>query len=221
MRDMLLAKNPKDKDYLADCSYEQLREFLLSEDYEIITENPEFLTLRARKVHQVMDFACPRVDMDYDGRRPGSVKRASGIEEDLARRDFTMNAMAMRVDPKTLTPTGDLIDPCKGVDDIQYKIIRFVGDPRERLTEDGLRWLRALRFAITLNFNISHRTSQALKRADLHTMENVHPDRIREELHKCFAYDTGTSIKVLNEFPCIWLKGGMWLKPTTERPRKP
>ena len=201
---------------MADCPYEELRKYVLGQNYKILTENPEFLTMRIRTPqNKVLDFACCRKDVDYDGRRPGSVQRTNA-EEDLSRRDFRMNAMAMRVDPLTLEPLGELLDPFGGQEDIKLRVVRFVGDPKKRLEEDGLRWLRAIRFSITLGFLLDQQAEDALRIAPLDVMAKVHPDRIREELQKCFGFNTHASFKTLNKYPLLWLRGGIWLKPTTE-----
>lgn len=98
-----------------------------------------------------------RSDGDYsDGRRPDGVTFVESIEQDLARRDFTVNAIAL--DPVT----GDLVDPYGGQADIDGEWLRCVGDPRERFNEDGLRCLRAVRFAATLGFEIAPATLAAI-----------------------------------------------------------
>ena len=97
-----------------------------------------------------------RCDGEYlDGRRPDSVQFVSRIEEDLARRDFTINAMAYH-------PKRGLLDLYGGQEDLSTRVIRAVGEPKVRFTEDALRMLRALRFACRLSFSIEEKTHQAL-----------------------------------------------------------
>lgn len=109
-----------------------------------------------------------------DGRRPDSVHFVDDITADLARRDFTINAIA--IDPIT----GSLIDPFDGLADLEAGIIRAVGDPLQRFSEDGLRPLRAARFVASLEFEIEQATLAAMGDT-LDTYRKVSPERIREE----------------------------------------
>ena len=122
-----------------------------------------------------------RTETDYsDGRRPDSVRYAESIEEDLSRRDFTMNAVALRL------PAGKRVDPFGGEADIKAKVIRCVGDPVQRFAEDGLRPLRAVRFAAQLSFGIEERTLAAIGGA-LETSAKVAAERVKDELDKIIA----------------------------------
>ncbi|MCL2809387.1 MAG: HD domain-containing protein [Treponema sp.] len=122
-----------------------------------------------------------RTESDYsDGRRPDKVNYAATIEEDLSRRDFTMNAIALRL------PKGEIVDPFKGLKDIKAKIIRCVGDANERFNEDGLRPLRAARFAAQLNYKIEKNTLEAINGA-LAVSAKVSWERVREEIDKILA----------------------------------
>ena len=118
-----------------------------------------------------------RTESEYtDGRHPGEVEFVSNLEEDLARRDFTMNAMAESVD-------GELIDPFGGIDDITNGIIKCVGGPNTRFTEDALRMFRALRFSAELGFNIEKETLQAIY-ANTGLADRISSERVRLELEK-------------------------------------
>ena len=112
-----------------------------------------------------------------DGRRPSSVSFLGDIRGDLARRDFTVNAIAW--DPMD----GTLVDPFEGLADLQRRRLRAVGDPLARFTEDGLRPLRAVRFACTLRLALDRRTEQAIP-ASLETFAKVAQERVRDELVK-------------------------------------
>jgi tRNA nucleotidyltransferase (CCA-adding enzyme) len=112
-----------------------------------------------------------------DGRRPSSVTFLGDIEGDLARRDFTVNAMAW--DPLG----GELRDPFGGAADLQRRVLRAVGDPLERFAEDGLRPLRAVRFACTLRLALDRRTARAIPQT-LATFAKVAQERVRDELGK-------------------------------------
>jgi len=119
-----------------------------------------------------------RVEGGYaDGRRPDAVTFVADIDEDLSRRDFTMNAMAF--DPLS----AELRDPFGGQDDIRKRCIRSVGNPTLRFTEDGLRPLRAIRFAAQLGFTIEAATLAAIP-STVNTFRQVSRERVRDELEK-------------------------------------
>ncbi|MBT3273737.1 MAG: HD domain-containing protein [Spirochaetales bacterium] len=117
-----------------------------------------------------------------DLRRPDSVHFVPTIEEDLKRRDFTINSMAVHA------VNGTITDPHNGQDDLKSGIIRAVGDPFERFSEDGLRLLRACRFACQLNFSIEASTLSAM-RAQKDTIRSISAERVRDELNKILASD--------------------------------
>lgn len=121
-----------------------------------------------------------RTDGKYsDGRHPDKVEYASTIEQDLSRRDFTINAIAVDL------VSGSVIDPFGGKKDIKKKIIRCVGNPHERFLEDGLRPIRALRFASKLNFKIEEETfAQILKDDVKEKIKSISIERFRDEFEK-------------------------------------
>lgn len=112
-----------------------------------------------------------------DGRRPDNVVFVGEIDQDLARRDFTVNAIAY--DPVD----GHVVDPFGGLQDMRNKLLRAVGDPKERFQEDGLRILRGARFVATLDFELETGTEAAFRGA-LDTFRKVSPERVREEWFK-------------------------------------
>lgn len=215
VRDLLLGLDPKDLDYTCECSFEELRDYLINNlKVEILHEKPEFLTMRVRRPDKVVvDFACCRKEADYDGRRPSTVETAT-IEQDLSRRDFTINAMAMEVD-QDFVPTKTIIDPFNGQDHLGSMLLKFVGNPVERLTEDGLRWFRAIRFNITRNFSFSGDLHNLIYNEDCTKfLHGVSPERVREELIRCFKHSTFRTIKLLSEVTTDWCPKEMWLEPT-------
>jgi len=118
-----------------------------------------------------------RTDGDYnDGRHPDDVEFISNITEDLSRRDFTINAMAESIE-------GELLDPFGGMDDIKNEIIRCVGGPNTRFSEDALRMFRALRFSAQLGFSIESETLKAVY-ANTGLVNKISSERIRNELDK-------------------------------------
>jgi len=118
-----------------------------------------------------------RTDGGYhDSRRPESVEFVTSLEEDLRRRDFTINAMAV-------SETGQLYDPFGGVRDLEGRVIRCVGDPAERFSEDALRMFRAYRISAQLGFTIEPGTLEAIGRAS-GGAKNISAERIRDEFEK-------------------------------------
>ena len=123
-----------------------------------------------------------RVDGEYhDGRHPDAVTFTRSLEEDLKRRDFTINAMAYH-------PEHGLVDLFGGMEDIGKRIIRCVGNPVERFTEDALRMLRAVRFSAQLGFTVEENTKAALARMS-GNLEHVSAERIQTELVKLLVSD--------------------------------
>lgn len=175
---------------------------LLAEGYEIFDRNPEFFTIRARfpkNDHRrgiVGDFVLAREEGPYsDGRHPDWVKPGK-LSHDLARRDFTMNAIAK--------DGNAYVDPHGGQLDIKRKVVRAVGDPLERLTEDPLRAIRAIRFAVTKGFGIESNLASAMREpsvTDGVASARVADERITAEFEKMFRKDTVKSILFLNQFP--------------------
>lgn len=121
-----------------------------------------------------------RTESGYsDGRHPDTVNYAATIEEDLARRDFTMNAIAVNLN------CGKIVDPFKGKKDIKNRIIRTVGNPHERFMEDGLRPIRALRFASKLGFKIETSTYEEIGNQEVQTkIKSISIERFRDEFEK-------------------------------------
>ncbi len=121
-----------------------------------------------------------RFDLEYrDGRHP-TVRFAQSLEEDLQRRDFTVNALALDLD------TGEILDLFDGIQDLRKRIIRTVGDPEIRFREDHLRMLRAARFAAKLEGRIEPETHSAIVR-NAPLIQNISPERIREEILKLLS----------------------------------
>ena len=124
-----------------------------------------------------VEITTYRIEEGYsDNRHPDSVSFTDKIEEDLSRRDYTVNAIAH-------SPVSGTVDPFGGMDDIEKKIIRCVGNPDTRFGEDALRILRALRFSSTLGFEIESETSDAIHRCK-HLLSNISAERIFVEISK-------------------------------------
>lgn len=217
VRDAALGVKSKDFDFAVEAeSFAAMREMIIARGGKIFLETPQFLTIRAN-VPELgsADYVLCRKDGAYnDGRRPESVTIGT-IFDDLARRDFTMNAMAIDTD------TGRAIDPHLGLTDIINRKIRCVGSASNRFHEDKLRMFRAVRFAVTKGFSLDHDINHSIGTFTPMQFDGVSTERIREELLKMFQVDTFRSLRLLTQdFPVLWevvSQRGIWLKPTVEQ----
>ncbi|MDR3115632.1 MAG: HD domain-containing protein [Treponema sp.] len=177
VRDLLRGRKAQDWDLATDA----LPQEVIALFPRVIPTGIKHGTVTVHFKGRSLEVTTYRTESGYhDGRRPDQVTYAARIEEDLSRRDFTMNAIALPL------PRGPLVDPFHGVADIKDKIIRAVGNPQERFAEDGLRPLRAVRFAAQMGFEVEAATLDAIPQA-LSTTEKVSPERIRDELDKILA----------------------------------
>lgn len=173
VRDALMGIPPKDWDITTSARPEQVKA-IFPKTFDTGIEHG---TVSVWDGHEAYEVTTYRVDGTYtDHRRPDHVAFTSQLYEDLARRDFTINAMAYH-------PTRGLIDYFQGQQDLKAGIIRCVGDPKERLEEDALRMLRAIRFAARLQFRIDSSTFRAIqeKAAGLFYVSR---ERVADELNK-------------------------------------
>ena len=177
VRDLMLGRSSADWDLATNARPEEVMQYF----NRVIPTGIKHGTVTIRYKGTSIEATTFRTESEYsDGRRPDEIKYAQTIEEDLSRRDFTMNAAAVKL------PEGILIDPYNGQADIRHRLIRCVGKAEERFAEDGLRPLRAVRFAAQLRFNLEENTLKAISRA-LDTTYKVAAERIREELDKIIA----------------------------------
>ena len=174
IRDMVLGKPVNDWDVATDAPAAEVARMFP----RVIPTGIQHGTVTVLWKGLTIETTTFRVDGDYgDGRRPDSVTYTPDILEDLRRRDFTMNSLAYNLD------TGELLDPHGGREDLAAGIVRAIGDPVERFTEDGLRPLRAVRFASQLNYRIDEATFAAIPRT-LDNFRKVSVERVRDELAK-------------------------------------
>lgn len=204
VRDEIMGVPSKDIDFSVMApSFEAMRDHIKMVGLKIVQEKPEFGTVRAvapapfRGHTGGLDFVWARIDgPSSDGRRPDWTKPGT-LMDDLARRDFTMNAIARAAD-------GTIVDPFNGVDDIHNRIIRCVGSAEDRLSEDALRGLRALRFAVTKGFFIEPTLFSFMQTENFADMlDSVSKERQREEVEKMFAANTMLSLRTFNNFANI------------------
>ncbi|MCR4324503.1 MAG: CCA tRNA nucleotidyltransferase [Candidatus Curtissbacteria bacterium] len=185
VRDILAKKEPVDWDLTTNAKPEEILKIFPKAFY-----NNRFGTVAiGEEGKNVVEITTYRKDVEYsDSRHPDRVEWGEKLEEDLARRDFTINAVALRFKDGELDETP--IDPFGGVSDFAKKVIRTVGDPDKRFKEDALRLLRAVRFTATLDFEIEEKTFAAIgKNAKL--LSKISGERIRDELFKMIASGKG------------------------------
>ena len=175
VRDSLLGLTPHDFDLCTSATPEQMRQVFA--DYRLVLAGEKHGTVTVVMDSQLVEITTFRLEGGYrDNRHPDWVKFVPSVEQDLSRRDFTVNAMAY-------SPTRGFADPFGGRDDLEKKILRAVGDPAVRFTEDSLRILRGLRFAVRYGLAPETATWEAMHSlAGL--MENLARERVFDELCK-------------------------------------
>jgi len=181
VRDMIRGKDIHDWDLATDALPEDVTNFVRRAGGKVIPTGIKHGTVTVLYKKHSAEVTTFRTESDYsDGRRPDKVQFSTDINEDLSRRDFTMNAIALRL------PDGKIVDPFNGTADIKAGIIRCVGTPRNRFNEDGLRPLRAVRFSAQLGFEIEKNTLDAINGA-LGVSAKVSWERVRDEIDKILA----------------------------------
>lgn len=173
VRDSLMGREPKDWDVCT--SAPPSRVLAVFRRFHVIKTGLQHGTVTVMSSRRSVEVTTFRIDGQYtDNRHPDAVTFVSRVEEDLARRDFTVNAMAY-------SPSRGLVDAFGGCEDLRAHLIRCVGEPDARFQEDGLRLLRALRFASRYGFDIERETAYAIRR-NRHLLEQVSAERIFTEL---------------------------------------
>jgi len=234
VRDEFLGLDSKDIDFTfvlddlrgtVEDGFSRMDQWMTEGGFEIFLRTPEMFTIRAKfpadheNAGLVADFVMARKEIGYvEGtRRP--ILQLGTLEDDLIRRDFTLNAMAIAED-------GTLIDLFNGREDLKRKILRTPIDASITMMDDPLRFLRALRFAITKGFDIHTDIISAMMRPGiLEKLEKVvSGERIREEVFKMMKHDTVRTLEFFREteyvipgFTALVFGKGMWLKPTFEK----
>lgn len=174
VRDIYLCRAAGDWDVATDAAPEKVMQLFR----RVIPTGIAHGTVTIHHKGAMIECTTFRTETGYsDGRRPDSISYAATIEDDLSRRDFTMNAIAVSL------PEGTVIDPFNGRSDIKAGIIRTVGNPEARFGEDGLRPLRAVRFSAQLDFQLEKAAKDAI-RPCLNITALVAKERVREELTK-------------------------------------
>ena len=175
VRDSLMGVVPNDYDITTNATPEQMIDVF--KDFKVFKTGTEHGTVTVVVDGENIEVTTYRIDGEYvDNRHPTDVCFTSNIEDDLSRRDFTVNAMAYNEE-------RGLIDLFGGIDDLEKGVIRCVGDPDKRFFEDGLRILRAVRFASKLGFEIEEKTAKSIHK-NKHLLKNISVERIFVEFKK-------------------------------------
>ena len=213
-RDFLLGREPEDWDIATNAKPEEIQKtfpksfyenkfgtvtVLLRKTAELRGTDAEPRGTNQRNIEQIQ-ITTYRVDEKYsDKRHPDSVKFTANLKEDLARRDFTINAMALEIGITNHELRIKIIDSFDGQKDLRDKIIRAVGDPKKRFSEDALRLLRAVRFASQLNFLINKETLSAIKEMNKE-ISLLAKERVRDEFVKIIMSDRAADgVELLRE----------------------
>jgi poly(A) polymerase/tRNA nucleotidyltransferase (CCA-adding enzyme) len=195
VRDLLLGRTPKDWDLATNAKPQEIQTLLPDSVYENEFGTVGVKTRSEDPTLAVVEVTTYRVEGSYrDFRHPDEIAFASCVEDDLARRDFTVNAMA-------LAPDGTrIIDPFDGKLDFEAKLIRAVGNPTLRFREDALRLMRAVRLATELGFTLEPETAKAVH-AERGLLREIAVERIRDEFIKLImAPRAGEGVRALEEY---------------------
>ncbi len=197
VRDILLNRQPKDWDLTTNATPKEIQKIFPESVYENNFGTVGVKTGSEDPALAIVEITTYRLEGSYtDKRHPDVVKFAKTVEDDLSRRDFTVNALALSVAKGV---AGSIIDPFGGQDDLKMKIIRAVGDPVKRFQEDALRLMRAVRFSAQLGFTIEKKTWEALKQ-EHGLIEFIAKERIRDEFTKVLMTDNAPDgVRMLQE----------------------
>lgn len=192
VRDMIMDREVHDYDITSNALPEELLSIFQMHHYQTIPTGLKHGTITIISNQQPVEITTYRIDEEYENHRsPSNVTFTRSLIEDLKRRDFTMNAIALSIE-------GEMIDPFHGLQDIQHHIIRCVNEPSTRFQEDALRILRALRFSCVLDFKIDERTWTAIQQyASLLT--HISKERIRSEFDKLLLGNKENTLTLLKD----------------------
>jgi len=182
VRDLLTGRPVDDWDFTTNATPEEILKIFPEGFYDNIFGTVGISHPSSQSPYEITTF---RREFGYsDKRRPDKVEWGKTLEEDLSRRDFTINAMALRLASLAQgKPSYDLIDPFDGQKDLENKLIKAVGDADERFSEDALRMMRAIRIAAELGFTIEEKTFEAVKK-NASLINKIAKERVKEELFK-------------------------------------
>ena len=235
VRDAILGIDSKDIDFTfvldntdrtVEEGFQIMTDFMVHKGFTIFLSTPEMFTIRAKfpqgdpNEGLVADFVLARKETGYIPGTRQPILELGTIEDDLIRRDFTLNALAE-------DEQGNLIDLFNGIADLKIGLLKTPLDPKITMMDDPLRILRALRFSITKGFTIALEIFDAMSQPEiLEKLEKtVSAERIREEVFKMMKHDTPKTLRLLHDVDAHHIPGfidlvfgrGLWLKPTFEK----
>jgi tRNA nucleotidyltransferase/poly(A) polymerase len=235
VRDGLLGVKSKDIDFTfvldnldqtVDQGFTEMEQWMTDRGFKIFVTKPDMFTIRAKfptdSLHAGLDadFVMARKETGYVPGTRTPILELGTLEDDLVRRDFTLNAMARDED-------GTLIDLFGGQEDLKNGMLRTPLDPKITLMDDPLRIMRALRFSITRGFDIHPNVYQAMEQPEIleKLRVTVSAERIRDELYKMMKHDTPKTIRRLEDIDQHCIPGfldlvfgrGLWLEPTFKK----
>lgn len=188
VRDSILNLTPNDYDITTSATPQEIMNIF--KDYKIIDTGIKHGTVSIILNNNIYEITTYRIEGEYENnRRPKNVEFTSNIEEDLKRRDFTINAMAYN-------EQFGIVDKFNGLEDLQKRIIKTVGNPDERFEEDGLRMIRAIRFSSKLGFSIEENTLNSIYK-NAYIIKNISIERINDEFTKTLVSDNPQNIILL------------------------
>jgi len=195
VRDLFLKKEPKDWDITTSAKPEEIRKLFPESIYENEFGTVGVKTDSKNNSLKIIEVTTFRVEGGYsDSRHPDEVKFAKTVEEDLARRDFTINALAL---------SDKIIDPFGGQKDLKSKIIKAVGNPEDRFGEDALRMMRAVRLAAQLEFEIDEKTEEAIRK-NAHLLKRISKERVRDEfVNTIMSNNAGWGVRMFQNLGLI------------------
>ncbi len=183
VRDFLRGVEPEDWDITTNAKPEEIGKIFPKSYLDNKFGTVTVLTGSKKPKLKEVEITTFRIDEKYtDKRHPDKIRFAKTLKEDLKRRDFTVNAMAIQF-PGARGKKIEVVDPFEGQKDLKNKLIRAVGKAEDRFSEDALRMLRAVRFSTTLGFKIESKTAEAIKKNSL-WLQAISKERIRDELSK-------------------------------------
>lgn len=188
VRDSILNLIPNDYDITTNAKPKEIMDIF--KDYKIIDTGIKHGTVSIILNNNIYEITTYRIEGEYENnRRPKFVEFTSNIEEDIRRRDFTVNAIAYNEQFR-------IVDKFNGLEDLQKRIIKTVGNPDERFKEDALRMIRAIRFSSKLNFNIDKNTLNSIYK-NAYIIKNISIERINDEVTKTLMSDNPQNIILL------------------------
>jgi poly(A) polymerase len=233
VRDEILGLESKDVDYVAvpnqilldkyddaPSMFKVMSDYLKESGFEVFLETPDCYTIRAKfpsghKYEGVADFVMARKEVGYVPNTRTPIVVPGTLFDDLERRDATLNALAK-------DDNGEIIDYFGGLEDLRNRVLKTPLEPTKTFDDDPLRIIRFIRFTITKGFSIPNEIVNVFRNYDYETkMGVVSNERIREELLKCFKYNTLDTLRELNRFSdlrdYVFNNNLLWLKPTMEK----